>query len=208
MKENNILGVSMYSFDCETTLVDEVFQEVKNLEYAGNEKNAISMETVYYNEKLFIWFEECLEEVRKKYYIDSVKLDIVACWANKTNLTQSHHFHKHPNSIVSGIFYLTEGTGGNTCFFMKDPWLHCTDFLNINKESVPQTNMIKSVVEPKKGRLLLFPSSIEHSVSLYKSTVPRFTIAFNTFVSGDLSNGNNSTLLKLKSESVKKKYET
>jgi hypothetical protein len=205
MKENYVLSIPFYEFDCDATLVEEVFEEVKQLDFTANEKNAISMGPSFYNERLFVWFDECLEQVRKKYYIDSVKLDIVACWANRTNITQSHHFHKHPNSIVSAVFYLTEGEGGETCFFTKDPWLQYTEFLNIDKEQDAQRRLLKTILPPRKGLLRLFPSSVEHTVAVHKSRTPRYTISFNTFVSGDLSNGNNSTILTIKSETVAEK---
>ena len=37
---------------------------------------------------------------------------------------------------------------------------------------------------PTAGKLLLFPSSLEHCVEGYASELPRFTVSFNVFPEG------------------------
>ena len=47
-------------------------------------------------------------------------------------------------------------------------------------------NSTKTSIQPKTNMLLLFPSTLEHSVSESESTKDRLVIAFNVFARGKL----------------------
>jgi hypothetical protein len=42
-------------------------------------------------------------------------------------------------------------------------------------------------VVPEVGSMLLFPSNVEHMVEPYLGDTPRITMAFNTFVRGEIN---------------------
>ena len=108
-------------------------------------------------------------------------VQITQCWANKTNFGNSHHRHEHPNSFISGVFYLTSGGGGNIIFHQNEyktilPILHEQNMFNSN------TFQIK----PKKGLLVLFQSSYTHSTQVNTAESPRYSIAFNVLPKGQV----------------------
>ena len=49
----------------------------------------------------------------------------------------------------------------------------------------------------KTGQIMLFPSSLSHSVSIKKGTNTRVSLAFNVFIKGGVGSLNNLTRLVL-----------
>lgn len=42
-------------------------------------------------------------------------------------------------------------------------------------------------VTPEKGSMLIFPSNVEHMVEEYLGDTPRVSLAFNTFIRGNVN---------------------
>lgn len=201
MKNFNLINIQAYEFQADPKLLDEVLLETKKLIYIKNKNNYISKHP-YYNLNLYNWFKSCLNEVKNKYYNDNLDLEIVACWVNKSTKLQAHHKHKHTNSLISGIFYLTSHQFSETVFYFDNPWtyLNRLEIFEICKFS-PDNFATKTMVTPIAGKLILFPSHIEHSVKANNDDNTRYTISFNSFFSGNISN-QLSTSLTLKTNSV------
>lgn len=116
------------------------------------------------------------------------RTEIGQCWANRHTAGQRFDFHYHPNSFLSGVFYLTTGGSGNTLF---------------KSQHRPQTIPITTVQNkwnpqqfesaPVAGKLLLFPSEMEHRTLPHDdSENPRYTLAFNLIYRGiKLDSGTN-----------------
>jgi hypothetical protein len=95
---------------------------------------------------------------------------------------KSHHGHTHPNSFISGVFYLSHSNpedGGNTLFYKEQPSLWRKNIF-----SHRQGEWFR--IRPEAGKLILFPSMLYHSVEPHNSESPRYSIAFNTFPTGKL----------------------
>lgn len=191
MEEIQICPQSIYAFQANADLVEEVLLEIKTIEYKDNVKNLVSKD-VFYNKNLLNWFDSCLEELRKKVYPNVEKLVITSCWANKTNKTQQHHFHNHPNSFVSGVFYLTSHESGKTNFTIEDFW---QKFDKTWLGYTTQTNTITHKVKPTAGQLFLFPSHLMHNTDVlnFKEKEVRYSISFNAFMTGKLLSENITT---------------
>lgn len=126
------------------------------------------------------------------YQYDSIF--ITSSWYNVNTPGSSHHLHKHPNSIVSGVFYVRAPKGGGDLVFTRD-----TDMIVPLRKEIP-TNM-QSVdfcpVEPEDRLLILFPSYLNHFVTRNNSNEDRISIAFNVFFRGELGTGPSFTYLKV-----------
>jgi uncharacterized protein (TIGR02466 family) len=118
--------------------------------------------------------------VRLQLHLSFERLVITQSWANKASAGQAHHRHWHPNSFMSGVFYLTSGESGQTHFFQKDPW---RNFFLVSGNSTADDRLTQTEM-PIAGKLLLFPSSLVHSVAPFKSDDVRITISFNVFPEG------------------------
>lgn len=113
----------------------------------------------------------------------SVEIYITESWFNKTEKGQSHHRHWHPNSLVSGIVYISsEGHTGSTRFI--------TSQFDTIEYNITESNIYNSRswgIVPEVNTMMLFPSNVEHLVEEYQGNTPRVTLSFNTFVKGNIN---------------------
>ena len=111
------------------------------------------------------------------------KIDFTESWLNKTEKGQMHHRHWHPNSILSGVLYLsTEGDTGKIRFVNSQ--YNSFEFDTVEPSIY---NASTWALTPEIGKVALFPSSLEHMVDTYEGNTPRISLAFNTFVKGPIS---------------------
>ena len=134
----------------------------------------------------------------RTYFIDvlktkKVKPYITQSWLNNTSLSEYHHEHSHPNSIISGVFYVDVNDSDKISFIKKDS----SSFMF----EVDSYNAINSYVWDfmvQKNDLLLFPSSTIHKVKIKDVSNSRISLAFNVFAKGVFGNKNELTELILK----------
>lgn len=189
-------------FCTDPLLIKTIKDEVKNITPSLNVINQMcaiddaELNYSYYNNQLFEWFGTCIEDIRKTQYINGVDLVITECWANRTPKFKKHHLHTHPNSIISGIFYLTEHKNATTDFYIPNPWAFTDSIFMVcnNKEEIIS-------IEPVVGKLVLFPSNIKHCTRPNLTNDVRMTLAFNTFFTGRI--GKQSSLMNINATSVK-----
>jgi len=114
---------------------------------------------------------------------DNIKPYITQSWLNYTSNKQYHHKHFHPNSFLSGVFYFDAVPGVDCIQFHKATYQalmpEIDQFNNYNCEFY--TFSVKS------NDIIIFPSSLTHSVPTKKHDNTRISLAFNTFITGTLS---------------------
>lgn len=124
----------------------------------------------------------------------NVSLRITQSWTNYTTANQFHHKHAHPNSIVSGVFYIQTDPNRDKIHFYR------TGYTQI-KFPTDNWNMFNSEswwFEAVPNRLILFPSYLEHMVeSLPSDAETRISLSFNTFPIGTIGEGDDLTQLIL-----------
>ena len=103
-------------------------------------------------------------------------LRVKDCWVNVYADGDSQEIHVHPNSVISGIYYVAAPPGcGQTLFHspfsevMLDPPTTGTNDVN--------TPMVG--VTPRAGDMILFRSWLRHSVKPTPGKEERISIAFN-----------------------------
>ena len=119
--------------------------------------------------------------------IDSPKLDvkpyITQSWFNYTIPGQTHHKHFHPNSYLSGVFYINADKESDKIFFHKEGY----NRIYLDTENYNTFNSGSWWFPVGTGDLVLFQSSLQHSVVSTVNTGTRISIAFNSFIKGQLS---------------------
>lgn len=207
----NILSIfqtEFFTFSCDELLTDRILELVKKEYYTKNISNTTSSNDLFFDKELFDWFDGCLNEAKQKIgYPSNVSLPITSCWTNKSKKMMAHHTHSHPNSIISGVFYLTDHDCAPTIFYQENIWTKNVEKCFFIDKSAFSKN-ITSKIYPKKSTLILFPSDIEHSVPAVSSNEERYTIAFNTYVSGLVNHGLEKCRLEIKAKSVRDHYES
>lgn len=116
---------------------------------------------------------------------------ITTSWLNYMKKGQRHHLHNHPNSLISGVLYLS-GQNINITFMRSHP-LFC---LNLDYERVSNVTAERWNQDSCVGQILLFPSSLVHLVEGNFHDKVRISLSFNTFVKGGVNNTTNRLDLK------------
>ena len=122
---------------------------------------------------------------------DSIIPYITQSWINYTEANQFHHRHNHPNSYVSGVFYINTDKEVDKIRFFKDDFkrieLECKKFNEFNATSWS--------CPVETGDIVLFPSTLNHGVDRKKGTNTRISLSFNVFIKGKI--GNKSSLTEV-----------
>jgi uncharacterized protein (TIGR02466 family) len=104
------------------------------------------------NIKNFIY--ESLNKFTKEVLMSDQRLVVTQCWANKNPPGSKHHEHVHPNSMLSGVFYLRQDKTLPPIQFQKSMQaamkLDPKKYNNLNSETF--------LLPCTAGELLLFPS--------------------------------------------------
>lgn len=210
MKEIPLTSVSIYEFQCDDLLTERVFNKIKSLEsskelvWLPEMRENISRigymdndaKTHFYDEELFDWFASCLNEVSDK-FLNQKKLDIVDAWLTKAPFGYQSQEHLHVNSILSGCFYFQDMEKA-PILFRYMPLI----FEKLHLFYASERNMETKKISPAKGKLIIFPSWLLHSISMNRAMEVRYSLAFNTFFT-DVLSSNPSSKLSLKPLSPK-----
>jgi len=182
-----------YVFDTEYKIKQSEIDYINTLETLSNRKNNLSTNTsILENENLSEIKNLCIEHLNH-YIKDVCKIKqnflIINSWITKNNRSESHHQHKHQNSIFSGVFYINAGPKmGNINFHYKPAILDAFDFA-YDFEEFNLYNGSSWWLEVKTGSLVIFPSWLQHSVDENLTDDCRICLGFNTFVDDYFGNG-------------------
>lgn len=182
---------------------DQKFQHVldycKELEYhlnagknwAGNDRNILSNHV--FKEINELIQTEINHYVKNIMMWDSNEFYITQSWVNVNPKDTEHHIHYHYNSIISGTFYLETVENDNIVFHRKSE----LSLLTMKRSSFNIWNSDLWKVQVKNNTIVLFPSSLYHSVDKNESDYERVSIAFNVFARGEFGTEEGLTYLKI-----------
>jgi uncharacterized protein (TIGR02466 family) len=164
-----------------------------------NDGNITSNNNYILNEKPFVNVKKELNLKVQDYFdkvispSNNITPYITQSWLNYTETNQYHHKHQHPNSLVSGVFYIN-------CHEELDKIKFFNDRYQTIKPEVKDWNIWNSETwwfSVKTGDVILFPSSLTHMVETKEGTNTRISLAFNVFIKGTVGNNKNLTELIL-----------
>jgi uncharacterized protein (TIGR02466 family) len=98
-------------------------------------------------------------------------------WCNVNGKHSYHAEHLHPFSHISGVFYVSCARDSGDIAF-KDPRPGRMMVPPPVAQSAPENSMVVKI-NPEDGKLLMFPSFLEHSVSQNPLDIERTSISFN-----------------------------
>lgn len=128
----------------------------------------------------FDWVNECLDDYKNSLKLDTEKLKISLSWANVCKNAEGLHPHCHPNSWISGIYYLTDNPSSTVFLSPLNP---LTKQGVVVQSSVPEFESSQWAGNFSAGDMILFPSWIHHYV-IPQDKGKRVTISFNVMPSG------------------------
>ena len=143
-----------------------------------------------------------IQEKTKQYFqeIHSPKNDIeiyiTQSWLNYTEQGQYHHKHNHACSFVSGCFYVDTDSETDKIYFFNETYSN-HNILQFDIKEYNAWNSTSWWIPVSTGDLILFPSSLTHMVAPKEAPGTRVSLAFNTFLRGQLGNVDSLTGLYL-----------
>lgn len=162
-----------------------------------NEGNTTSNNNYILEEKEFSKLKLDLDLVIQDYFNrivspkNNIEPYITQSWLNYTNKNEYHHMHAHPNSLISGVFYINSNDKFDKIKFFKQQY----EAIQLEAKEWNIWNS-KSWWFPVKTRdIMLFPSSLTHMVENKQGDNTRISLAFNVFIKGTI--GNNKDLTEL-----------
>jgi len=202
MKKDELLmvfptPVQIYKYE---DSIEKELKHIENIEWTpqvanGNFKTKDSYLTKHESLKnLTSFFKECINDYCNTIINSDQRLVITQLWGNRNPKGSKHHEHVHPNSIISGVFYLRQ-----------DPKLPPIQFSKSNQDSMKldprkynHYNAETFLLPCTAGELILFPSNLRHSVPVNMGEEERISLSFNTFSVDALGSEENLTHLDIR----------
>ena len=125
---------------------------------------------------------------------NSITPYITQSWINYTESDQFHHSHSHPNSLVSGVFYISADKKVDSITFYK---ANADETIKLEVTKYNIFNAKSWWYPVNTGDIILFPSSLEHGVDHKKGNNIRISLSFNVFIKGKIGDKSDLTALVL-----------
>jgi uncharacterized protein (TIGR02466 family) len=173
-------------------------QKEKTIENVGNRR---SVNSYILDLPMLSQFKKDIESEVNKFFQfvykpkNDILLYITQSWINITEEKEHHHTHTHPNSLLSGIFYLQADSNNDNVSF-SDPKKLYSSF---TVEPYQHDNYTASsfMLPIETSDLILFQSSIPHKVESKVGKKTRISLSFNTFFKGSIGDEYSLTQLIL-----------
>ena len=190
MNTHNLFPTAVTYFDFGSKLTDLELQFITEQETRNNDGNTTSINNNLFESaelaEVARFCEESLQQYFKEVY--APKHDVIPyitqSWANYTKKGQWHHKHEHPNSFISGVFYVQAQKDIDKIYFYKNGYQQ----IKVPTESFNLYNSESWWLGVETGQLILFPSHLTHMVQTVQTDETRISISFNTFLKGYIGN--------------------
>jgi uncharacterized protein (TIGR02466 family) len=126
------------------------------------------------------WYVKNIQQPRTEF-----EVYLTQSFVNYISDGQGHHPHIHPNSYLSGVLYIQASSENDSIIFLNDSG-SSSKFLNFASDQHNSFNSQSWSFPVWTGRLLLFPSHMPHQVTPVSSPYERISLAFNTFIRGEI----------------------
>lgn len=189
--------VGIYHLDRPLTKQEKDF--IFNLETRPNMGNSTSVDNFLCDHKKMAKLKKFFLESVNSYFQTiyqpkhQVSLRLTQVWANYSQKSQWHHEHSHPNSFISGVFYV-QSTELDKIYFTNP---HNTRELQIASEIWNMFNSSSWWLPTDQNTLVLFPSTLKHRVDPVETETTRISISFNTYLVGEVGERDSLTGLSL-----------
>jgi uncharacterized protein (TIGR02466 family) len=114
---------------------------------------------------------------------------VTQSWLNWTKKGEFHHRHKHPNSFISGVLYISTDSLTDKIKFYKDGY----EQLQLATDNFNVMNSGSWWFPVNTGKVVMFPSKLEHEVENVMADDVRVSLAFNSFIKGVFGEKQNLT---------------
>jgi uncharacterized protein (TIGR02466 family) len=177
------------------TLCDRVEKSVRALRASGNGVSSpkgaspayMTTDDLHHRPEMKELVDIIMAETGKVFDAIAVRRDshyITSMWANITHPNHRQDIHVHPNCLLSGLVYIkTPVNCGGTLFASSRKFTKNLEPQYFQKNDL---NSDFIVVPAEKGRMLMWPSHVPHSVEqgTADENEDRITVPFNVMIRG------------------------
>lgn len=194
----SLFPTALGMFNLGRDLTEEEKAVLLNQETGPNMGNRTSIERFVLRNPALVDLKNFIQNSIDEYFNNVIapskdaSLYITQSWLNYTDKNQWHHSHEHPNSILSGVFYV-QSTDKDKIYFENNKYTQ----IEFPTEKYNSFNSKTWWIEATQGRLVIFPSSLRHNVSQVETDTTRVSLSFNTFARGTIGAQENLTLLEV-----------
>tara|TARA_B100001250_G_scaffold326750_1_gene290806 strand:+ start:151 stop:750 length:600 start_codon:yes stop_codon:yes gene_type:complete len=172
---------------------DKILKFVESQEFVYHGNGHITSEDLLDNTQMHVVRDCITERVEEFVYGDcgissEMEIELISSWANLHKKGDFAQIHSHYNSIISGVWYLTT-TPKTGKFVVHSDHKLFGNLLDFPKRVYNEFNNDSYSFIPQNGDLIIFPSTLKHSVTHNEEDIDRFSIAFNYMLRGDMVNG-------------------
>ena len=199
MKTYNLFPtpIGVFEIGRELTILEKKY--LLNLSKKDNTLNKSSVSSNVLDSSVMLdiksFFESSLSKFLQTIYQPktNVSLRLTQSWCNYSEKNGAHHVHTHPNSFISGVFYV-QCNESDTITFYKS-------LIEKSVSIIPKThnehNSNLWSLRTNPGTLFLFSSDLPHSVIKVVGEKTRISLSFNTFPVGIIGEANDNSELIL-----------
>lgn len=108
---------------------------------------------------------------------------VTQSWITITKENEYHHIHNHPNSYLSGTLYIDADENLDSIMFFRP---HIYNSIKLHSEEFNSYNENNHTIKAKTGRMIIFPSHMDHYVAPKVGKNIRTTLTFNSYLKGTL----------------------
>ncbi len=164
--------------------IDDEGRDWSAANYVGGYTSYASMNELHKQATTFEELRRHLDRHVKKFAghlhmdLQGGHLQMSNCWINLMPKGSHHSGHIHPQSVISGTYYVQLPRGSSAIKF-EDPRL------GMMMAAPPQTTQVKRrdqrhyAVRPRPGQVILFESWLRHEVPANLANQDRVSISFN-----------------------------
>jgi uncharacterized protein (TIGR02466 family) len=195
----NLFPTPIGFFDFEEGLTSDQMDFLMGQDQRPNDGNTSSVDKYILKHKILANLATFIEQSIHEYLMTTicpkhdVHMRITQSWLNWTKPGQYHHKHAHPNSLISGCFYVNANKETDKILFYRDGYSQ----IKFPPVEWNQYNSESWWYPVESNGIVLFPSSLTHMVQTVGGEDIRVSLAFNTFPVGYVGEENELTALHL-----------
>ena len=120
-----------------------------------------------------------VDAINRKIGYSGPKINMQAFWLNINGKNNYNEMHDHPGSFYAAVYYVkAKEEQGDIVFYNPIPFFSNYATAN-NAHQYDQFNSTNWGISPKTGKLLIFPSYLNHFVKINTVEEDRISISFN-----------------------------
>tara|TARA_B100000287_G_scaffold290435_1_gene273811 strand:- start:215 stop:823 length:609 start_codon:yes stop_codon:yes gene_type:complete len=126
------------------------------------------------------WFQACLKKTINIIQMQKNDYSVTfnESWYHITKTNGMHEPHIHPSCSWCGIYYIQSGDEGSGETVFGNPVR--STYIDYGNQYLNNLSTVR--IKPQDGKLVLFPSYLNHYQALYKGDEDRIVVAFNSTI--------------------------